>query len=316
MGTGFSILSQKNGNLLKTKFFIYWKPLTAIFFWGVSFIATKYALRELNPFGIIFCRLILASILLGSIAIITKRNFSVDLKNHGGILILSLIAVFHLWIQVTGLKFTTASNTGWIIGVTPVFMAILGFLFLKEKLNLIKILGILISFAGLLLLISGGNLSSINFISDKGDFLILASAFTWSVYSIVNKKIMLTYPPLMTIFYLFVMMSIIVFPFAINAMLLEEIKTLSAEVWISIIFLGLFCSGIAYVLWSQALKEMESSRVGVFLYFEPFVTVIAAWILLNESLTILMFAGGVTITIGVVIVNFNSYKLLLSKRAR
>lgn len=290
---------------MKNKLIVYSKPFTTILFWGVSFIATKIALTELDPFGIIFCRLILASILLGSIAIITKRNFSIDLKNHGGILILSLIAVLHLWIQVTGLKFTTASNTGWIIGITPVFMAILGFLFFKERINFIKILGILISFFGLLLLISGGDLSSINFISNKGDFLILTSAFTWSVYSIVNKRITLTYPPLMTILYLFIMMSIIVLPFIFNAEFLEKMKSLSAEVWTSIFFLGFFCSGIAYVLWSQALKELESSQAGAFLYFEPFVTVIAAWIILNEKLTFLMLAGGIAITIGVMLVNFN-----------
>lgn len=290
---------------MKNKLIVYSKPFTTILFWGVSFIATKIALTELDPFGIIFCRLILASILLGSIAIITKRNFSIDLKNHGGILILSLIAVLHLWIQVTGLKFTTASNTGWIIGITPVFMAILGFLFFKERINFIKILGILISFFGLLLLISGGDLSSINFISNKGDFLILTSAFTWSVYSIVNKRITLTYPPLMTILYLFIMMSIIVLPFIFNAEFLEKMKSLSAEVWTSIIFLGFFCSGIAYVLWSQALKELESSQAGAFLYFEPFITVIAAWIILNEKLTLLMLAGGIAITIGVMLVNFN-----------
>lgn len=290
---------------MKNKLIVYSKPFTTILFWGVSFIATKIALTELDPFGIIFCRLILASILLGSIAIITKRNFSIDLKNHGGILILSLIAVLHLWIQVTGLKFTTASNTGWIIGITPVFMAILGFLFFKERINFIKILGILISFFGLLLLISGGDLSSINFISNKGDFLILTSAFTWSVYSIVNKRITLTYPPLMTILYLFIMMSIIVLPFIFNAEFLEKMKSLSAEVWTSIIFLGFFCSGIAYVLWSQALKELESSQAGAFLYFEPFITVIAAWIILNEKLTFLMLAGGIAITIGVMLVNFN-----------
>jgi drug/metabolite transporter (DMT)-like permease len=55
-----------------------------------------------------------------------------------------------LWIQVTGLKYTTASNTGWIIGITPVFMALLGYLFFREKLRIINIAGIAIAFFGLL----------------------------------------------------------------------------------------------------------------------------------------------------------------------
>ena len=81
-------------------------------------------------------------------------------------MILALIAVFHLWIQVTGLKFTTASNTGWIIGTAPVFMAILGFFFFKEKLNLVKISGIIIAAFGLLMLVGKGNPANIDTIEN------------------------------------------------------------------------------------------------------------------------------------------------------
>lgn len=294
-----------NKHLLK-----YWKPLTAVCFWGASFIATKIALSQLNPINIIFIRLILASILLGIIALYTKRSFKISLKNHGFIFLLALIAVFHLWIQVTGLKYTTASNTGWIIGITPVFMAILGFFIFSEKFTLFKVIGILIAFFGLLMLISKGDFLSIDFISNKGDFLILASAFTWSVYSMVNKKITITYPPLMTILFQFIIMAIVIIPFNVSESTIKVISQLSIEIWFALFFLGFFCSGIAYVLWAQSLKEMESARVGAFLYFEPFVTVIAAWSILNENITLLTIISGITITIGVILVNVNP-KILL-----
>ncbi|MGA9295736.1 MAG: DMT family transporter, partial [Ignavibacteriaceae bacterium] len=87
-----------NRHLLK-----YWKPIISVCFWGASFIATKIALNQLNPISIIFIRLVFASVLLSIIALYTKRSFSINLKNHGIIFILALIAVFHLWIQVTGL---------------------------------------------------------------------------------------------------------------------------------------------------------------------------------------------------------------------
>ncbi len=296
-----------NRHLLK-----YWKPLVAVCFWGASFIATKIALNQLNPISLIFIRLIFASVLLSIIALYTKRSFSINLKNHGFIFILALIAVFHLWIQVTGLKYTTASNTGWIIGVSPVFMAILGFFVFREQFTLFKISGIIIAFFGLVLLISKGDFLSIDFISNKGDFLILASAFTWSVYSMVNKKITISYPPLMTILFQFIIMVMILIPFNINESMFRIIAHLSLEIWIALLFLGLFCSGIAYVLWAQSLKEMESAKVGAFLYFEPFVTVIAAWSILNEDITFLTIISGITITCGVILVNINP-KLLLRK---
>ncbi len=290
----------RSSNLFK-----FWKQLLAVIFWGASFIATKTALAQLSPKNIILIRLLLGTGFLFVIALITKRNFKINWKSLGSILMLAFIATFHLWIQVTGLKFTTATNTGWIIGITPVFMAILGLIFFKEKLNLLQLTGIAISFFGLLLLISKGNFNNIGIISHKGDFLVLTSAVTWSIYSVVNKKITLDYSPFMTILFLFFLMMIIILPFNINKELVNSINHLTVKVWVSVLYLGIFCSGIAYVLWAQALKEFAASKVGVFLYFEPFVTVFAAWFILNEKITVLIMLSGIIITIGVFIVNRN-----------
>lgn len=281
----------------------YLAPVLAVIFWGNSFIATKRALLEISPVTIIILRLLLAVILLTIIAVYLKRDFRINLSNHGKILLLALVAVFHLWIQITGLKYTTAANTGWIIGTAPVFIAVLGMIFFKEKMNGVKITGIIIAMAGLMLLISKGDLSGIDFISNKGDFLVLFSAFTWGVYSIINKKISLTYSPLMTILYLFIMMTVLIIPFNLSEETINSVFHLSAVGWISVIFLGVFCSGIAYVLWAYSLQQMESSSAGAFLYFEPFVTVTGAWLFLQEIITPLMIVSGLIITAGVVLVN-------------
>jgi len=289
--------------LAKPRSFRYLLILLAILFWGTSFVATKTVLLEIKPVTIIILRLILASILLTIIALSTKRSFLVNLKSHGWIFILALIATFHLWIQVTGLQYTTASNTGWIIGTAPIFMAVLGLIFYKEKVTILQLAGILIAMFGLLLLIGKGNILNIDLIENKGDLLVLGSAFTWGVYSMVNKKISLSYSPLMTILYLFLMMAIIIIPFNLNSETFNSVINLSLIGWISILFLGLFCSGIAYVIWAQALRDMESAKVGAFLYFEPFVTVLASWFFLNEEITLIMILSGLLITAGVFIVN-------------
>ncbi len=280
-----------------------WKPLASVAIWGASFIATKYLLNQLEPLIIILVRQILAVVFLGFIAFIQKKNFSINLHDHTYIFILSLVAIFHLWIQLTGLKFTTASNTGWIIGTSPVFMTILGIIFFKEKITFMQVFGILISFLGLILLISRGDLLSIDFITNKGDFLILASAFTWSVYSLINKKISVHYSPLMTILYLFLMMSLVLAPFTINQKNIFALYNLTINSWIAIIFLGIFCSGLAYVLWAKAMSEMQSSKVGAFLYIEPFITVFTAWIFLKEEISFFTIFSGIIIIIGVIFVN-------------
>lgn len=281
----------------------YWLPLPAIIFWGASFIATKYLLDELTPEAIISMRLILAIILLSLIALYTKKDFTINLKSHLWILLLALIAVFHLWIQITGLKFTTAANTGWIIGTAPIFMALLGLIFFKEKLTAIKIAGIVLAMIGLLLLVGKGDITNIDLIKNKGDLLVLSSSFTWGIYSMVNKKVSLNYSPMMTILYLFIMMAVIIIPFNFNPKTFNAVVHLSTIGWISIFFLGLLCSGAAYVIWAYSLRDMESAKVGAFLYFEPFVTVISAWLFLKEEITLLMLLSGLIITAGVFLVN-------------
>lgn len=280
-----------------------WKPLTAVAIWGLSFIATKHVLSEIEPLVLILLRQLIGSAFLFIIALKTGRNFGISFHDFNGIVFLSLIATFHLAIQVTGLQYTSALNTGWIIGITPVFMAFLGFIFFKEKITLLQMGGIFISFIGLLTVISKGNFLSIDLISNKGDFLVLASSFTWGVYSLVNKKVSLNYSPMMTIMFLFMLMSVYISPFAITAKNINAVIHLTATSWLAISFLGVFCSGIAYVLWAQALSEMNSSKVGVFLYIEPFVTFLGSWLLLNEVISIITVIGGIGIICGVILVN-------------
>ncbi len=281
----------------------YWKPLFAVAVWGLSFIATKNALVEIKPEVIVFIRQILGILFLATVLLKQKRKFSINIREQKWIFVLSAIACFHLWIQVTGLQWTTASHTGWIIGITPVFMVILGIIFFKEKISSLQTLGIIISFLGLIFLVSKGDLTTLDFIKNKGDVLIISSSVTWSFYSMVNKKVTINLSPVLTTFYLFLIVAVIITPFTINKENISEVLRLSVSGWGSILFLGIFCSGIAYTLWAQALNEMSASRVGAFLYIEPFVTFFGAWLLLHEQITLLTLLSGLIIIGGVVLVN-------------
>ena len=281
----------------------YWKPLFAVIVWGLSFIATKNVLTEVKPEVIVFLRQLLGILFLAAILLKRKRKFSINIREQKWIFVLAGIACFHLWIQVTGLQWTTASHTGWIIGITPVFMVILGIIFFKEKISSLQTLGIIVAFLGLVILVSKDDLTSLDFIKNKGDVLIIASSVTWSVYSMVNKKVTFTLSPVLTTFYLFLIVAIIIAPFAINRQNFSEVLNLSLSGWGSILFLGILCSGVSYTLWAQALNEMSASRVGAFLYIEPFVTFFGSWILIKEEITFLTLLSGLIIIGGVVLVN-------------
>ena len=280
-----------------------WKPIVSVVFWGASFVATKSLLDTLSPLGIIYIRLIFGILAALLIAFSRKRNFALNKKDVKGIVILALISITHLWIQVTGMQYTSASNTGWIIGIVPVIMAIMGYLIYKERMTGIQLVGAVIAFGGLIVLISKGDLTSLNFISNFGDLLVLGSAFTWSIYSFYGRKVTLDYPPSLTILYLFLTMFILLSPFTLSGAFFENVNSLSSVDWGALLFLGILCSGLAYVLWAEAMSELPANRVGAFLYLEPFVTVFTAWLLLKEQITLLMMISGIVIIIGVIMVN-------------
>jgi len=71
-----------------------------------------------------------------------------------------------------------------------------------------------------------------------------------------------------------------------------------------VLFLGLFCSGFGYALWAKALSEMPSANVAAFLYIEPFITFVGAWLILGEQITLITIVSGLIIMAGIALVNF------------
>jgi drug/metabolite transporter (DMT)-like permease len=98
-------------------------------------------------------------------------------------------------------------------------------------------------------------------------------------------------------------MFVLLSPITISSDFFDSVSQLTNTEWGALMFLGFLCSGLAYVLWAEAMKELPANRVGTFLYLEPFVTVFTAWLLLNEEITFLMMASGIVIIVGVVLVN-------------
>ncbi len=94
----------------------------------------------------------------------------------------------HFYIQITGIERTTATRSGWIIAVTPVVMALLAALFLRERIHRGLAAGIVVSTAGILLLVSNGRMAQLDWLRSTGDWLVFASAHTWALYTVVRAR--------------------------------------------------------------------------------------------------------------------------------
>jgi len=272
-------------------------------FWGGSFIANAIALKSMGPIEIVALRFFIAAPLLVLVTLAWKgwSIFRIELRDLGVLVIMALTGVtLQYVIQVTAQSYTTAINASLLINTSVFFIMFLSALFLAEKLSINKILGAAIGFGGVVLLVSGGNVSLGTGPHVLGDLMILVCALLWSVYSIFGKKIASKYHPLTVLNYLFIIGTIGIIPFYVltpHQNLLEvPLPTIGA-----IIFLAIFCSIIAYLIYNIALEKMDASRVALFIYLVPLSTIVLAWLILGESMTLPAIIGGIAVCVGMYI---------------
>jgi drug/metabolite transporter (DMT)-like permease len=282
------------------------EAIVAVVVWGASFVATKVALRYTSPDVVVWLRFAMGVVILG-VAVLAGQKFTLPEKRDWPYFaLLGFLGItFHQWLQSTGLVTSQATTTGWIVSTIPVFMALLGWLALKEKLLWLQVAGILLSAFGVLLVVTHGDL--VLLASGKfgtvGDFLILLSAPNWAVFSVLSRRGLKKYPAALMMFYVMAfgwLFSTILFFMSGG---LSQIGHIPWDGWAEIAFLGIFCSGLAYIFWYDALQTLPVAQTGAFLYLEPVVTVIVAALILGERLYLATLLGGVLILAGVWLVN-------------
>jgi len=278
-----------------------WQALLAVIFWGFSFIATKVALKEVHPFTLLTLRYTIGALLLLLVQLGRDRTFFkiVSPRDWIYIFILAAVGVSGLGLlQAYALLYTTAINTGWIIAINPILITLSARFFLGEVITPRKIMGIFLGVCGVFLIISKGvfSLSLFQLASTYGDILVLASALAWTGFTIGGKGFISRFPPLATVTTIMLSGCLTVLPLSLLKGEWANLIHLSINAWVGILFLGVFCSGLGYLFWYSALKKKDSGVVGMYLYLEPFATLIGAYLLLHEEIRwITMIGGGMTL---------------------
>ena len=275
--------------------------------WGGTFIATKIALQEVSPATVVWLRFGMGVIVLG-ITVALRKQFAIPERNEWlYFALLGFIGVtFHQWLQANGLVTAQATTTAWIVATTPIFIALLGWLVLKEKLGWLKVGGIALAALGVLLIVSNGNPDALfaGKAGTIGDLLILISAPNWAIYTVLSRRELARHPAARLMFYVMLLgwlfTNIWIFGFGPG---ISEIARLTLKGWSAILILGVFGSGLAYIAYYDALQVVPASQLGVFLNIEPLVTTLLAASLLSEPITVIVLLGGAIIIAGIYLVN-------------
>ena len=275
--------------------------MVSVVLWGLSFVATKLALAEVTPTAVALGRTALATLFLGAVSLMWGVSLRPSLT-----LALPLAAagvlgvVVHQLLQVYGLTLTTAVRTGWLIGVIPIWSALIALLFLREKLGWQKVAGLALGLLGVGLLITEGKVVSTELLPQtKGDLLILLSTINWAVYTVLGRHLTSQISALAATTFVMAIGLTLLVPIAGISKTWFQLVNASAVSQSAIIFLGVGCSGIAYLCWYAALERKTASEVASLLYLEPLVTLAAGTVILAEPIVNITVVSGLMVLLGV-----------------
>ncbi|MBN1859227.1 DMT family transporter [Candidatus Bipolaricaulota bacterium] len=240
--------------------------------WGISFLVTKQVVDVLPVSTLLSMRFLLAVIFLGVWAVargelrVPKR----DLLMLAALAVLSPVGYFLF--ETHGVARTQASHASVIVAVIPAVVFILAMLFRQEKFSWRKALGIAVAYAGVILVIGLG--TSEAGASVLGDVLVLGAVACASVRTLFAKQILQKVTPLQLTFYQFLFSLVVFLPLA-AADGFDWTARVTGSVLLGVLFLGLFCSALAFLGMHYALVHLPASGVSVAANFVPVVTLAA-----------------------------------------
>lgn len=289
----------------------YWYHIIAIFtviVWGTTFVSTKILIGYgLSPVEIFLYRFVLAYI--GIWFFCPRTLFANSKKDEllcaaAGLTGGALYFVF----ENTALGITLASNVSLIVCTSPIFTALLTFLFYKkEPLRPRLITGSLVALVGMALVVFNG--SFILQINPLGDMLTVLAALSWAFYGIILKQLNGRYSTLFITRKVFFYGIITMLPFSLmDSTTFTPSLLINPVIASNLIFLGLIASLLCFIAWNSAVKELGVVQTSNYIYFVPLVTLLTSAIVIDEHITIVALFGSVFILLGVYVAE-NGFKL-------
>ncbi len=285
---------------------IYLKLLSTAFFWGGTFIAGKIIAENVGPFSAAFLRFMVASTFL--LVMTWKFEGRFPKIKRGQIIPLLLLGMTGIFSYnvffFKGLKLIDAGRASLIIANNPIFITLLSAYFFKEKLNRIKIAGIIISVTGAIIVISRGNVAEVLHGNlGWGEFYIFCCVLSWVTFSLIGKTIMSDFSPLASISYASVVGVTALFLPAYAEGLTQDIARYSVADWFCLFYMGFFGTVLGFVWYYEGIKTLGPMKASLFINFVPISAIILAFFILGEPITPSLFVGAIFVSSGVYLTN-------------
>ena len=277
--------------------------VVATLIWGGNFVIGRAIASSLPPITLSFLRWCTAFVIFLPFAWPFLRKEWGLLKKQWSIVFFMAvtgIAGFNTLLYIA-LHYTTSINASLVNSSTPIIIFMLSFIFMGERLNAQQAAGAILSFLGLLFIISKGSLEVLlKFSFNVGDLIVIAAVICWSIYSILIKQFSGRLPAYSTFTVSMVVGILILFPFFVREALTTEIAWSTGSI-LTIFYTGIFASIVAFMSWNIAVERIGANKAGIFLNLIPVFAALFAVLFIDETLAWYQAAGGVLVILGVFI---------------
>ncbi|WP_288095215.1 DMT family transporter [Hydrotalea sp.] len=273
---------------------------------GVNYAAVKYITPAfILPFGLNFARVVTALILFWTLFLLKPGNSAGIERKHIPLFVLCGITgvTINQLFFIKGLSLTSSIHASLLALATPIFITFIAAWLLKERLSVVKILGLLMGVSGAVILIAMKQNSGNRQDSLIGDLYILVNAISYAFYMVWVRPLMQVYSALHVMRWIFTFGALFLIPFCWNDFFVTQWHAFGIFEWL---ILALICVGatfVAYLFNVYGISVIGASATGSYIYTQPvFAAIIAVW-LLGEHFTLTKLLAGLCIFIGVFLVN-------------
>lgn len=269
-----------------------------------AFITGKLAVVQFPPFALTFFRFLIAAIVIfGLLRYWHPEEWKLQKREIAPLLLLGFIGIFMYHVLFFScLKYTTAINSSLIAAVNPMVTAIIAAIFLSDKLTPLRITGIALSFIGVVCTVTNGDWRVITGMTfNFGDILMLMAVLCWAVYGVLNRRVMDKYgiPPIKLNFYAFVIGCLLSLPMFLREQPASFLPQTTFSGWLSIIYMAVCSSVMAYVFFSMAIREIGAPRTAIFVNLIPVFAIILSVTFLGEGFGWIKLMSTLLIILGV-----------------
>ena len=285
--------------------------IAVVIVWGSTFVFTKLLLQNgLSPTDIFTARFVIAYPMLLAISLLYGSHKWVANNIKDELLMLALGVTggsLYFMTENAAMNYTTTTNTSLIVCMCPLFAALLISVFYKaERLRGWQIVGSLMAALGVVIVVLNGHF--VLHLSPRGDALAFCACMCWSVYSLLLIPAGKCYNTLFITRKVFFYGLLTMAPYYILWSELPPIESLLRPDTLSyLLFLGCMASTVCYLLWNWVIQKLGAVVTTNYVYFNPVITILCAWVVLSESITLWFLLGTILIISGMFLSEHNRH---------